>query len=77
MPGIGNKLKLIAPIIIIACCCLTSTIIMIMYGSKMPVLGDTENKTYLIGADVSYVLCTICCFLIAGFTTYKLLLSPV
>lgn len=76
MPGFGTKIKMILPIIIVACCCLTSSIIMIAYGSKMPVIGDSENKSYLIGSDVSYVLCTICYFLLTGLAIYGLFIKP-
>lgn len=63
--------QVVIVIIVIALLCLVSTILMFMFGSKMPVVGDEENKLYLIGTDIVYVLCTIICCLIMGTVIYK------
>jgi len=68
--GIGTKVKVVIAVIIMALCCLVSTVLIFTAGPKMPVLGDSDNKSVLIGSQVCYVLCTIICFLLVGLSIF-------
>jgi len=73
MPGIGvisNQIKVVIVVIIMALCCLVSTVLSFTFGPKMPVIGDADNKSTLIGSQVCYVLCTIIWFLLVGLTIF-------
>ena len=73
MEGAGNngtKIKFIVAVLIIVLCCLASTILSFTVGPKMPVIGEPENKSVLIGTNVCYVICTLICILVLGLVIY-------